>query len=130
MESQVDVGDGTDAEALLVLRPEGEFRKQGEAQTAFHQVSDHQRVVAVDGMGHGISTLMALNILKDMDLGPLDSFQSTHLQLEAMKLAFADAQKYVAGPIGFGRGEIIWRNEEGVLCGACEPRTDGHVAVW
>ncbi|MBQ6686857.1 MAG: gamma-glutamyltransferase [Firmicutes bacterium] len=48
--------------------------------------------------GHGISTLMALNILKDMDLGPLDSFQSTHLQLEAMKLAFADAQKYVADP--------------------------------
>ena len=25
----------------------------------------------------------------------------------------------------FGRGQIIWRNEEGVLCGATEPRTDG-----
>ena len=48
--------------------------------------------------GHGISTLMALNILKELDLGPLDSFRSTHLQLEAMKLAFADARKYVADP--------------------------------
>lgn len=34
-----------------------------------------------------------------------------------------------SGP--FGRGEIIWRdNENGVLCGGCEMRTDGQVAVW
>ncbi|RQD72517.1 MAG: gamma-glutamyltransferase family protein [Tindallia sp. MSAO_Bac2] len=30
----------------------------------------------------------------------------------------------------FGRGQMILRNEEGVLCGATEPRTDGCVAVW
>ncbi|WIV11756.1 gamma-glutamyltransferase [Proteiniborus sp. MB09-C3] len=48
--------------------------------------------------GHGITVLMALNILKDMNLGPRDSFNSTHLQIEALKLAFADAQKYVADP--------------------------------
>ncbi|SFH87772.1 gamma-glutamyltranspeptidase / glutathione hydrolase [Tindallia magadiensis] len=30
----------------------------------------------------------------------------------------------------FGRGQIILRNENGVLCGATEPRTDGCVAVW
>lgn len=35
-----------------------------------------------------------------------------------------------ADPIGFGRGEIIWRNDDGTLCGACEPRTDGCVAAW
>lgn len=29
-----------------------------------------------------------------------------------------------------GRGEIIWRNEEGVLCGGTEPRTDGTIAAW
>lgn len=29
-----------------------------------------------------------------------------------------------------GRGEIIWRTENGMLCGAAEPRTDGTVAVW
>ncbi|KHF38454.1 gamma-glutamyltransferase family protein [Halalkalibacter okhensis] len=31
----------------------------------------------------------------------------------------------------FGRGQIIWRNNEtGVLTGATEPRTDGEVAAW
>ena len=30
----------------------------------------------------------------------------------------------------FGRGEIIWRTKDGVLCGGTEPRTDGCVAVW
>ena len=32
---------------------------------------------------------------------------------------------------GFGRGQIIWRNNQtGVLSGATEPRTDGEVASW
>ncbi len=48
--------------------------------------------------GHGITVLMALNILKEMELGSRDSFSSTHLQIEALKLAFVDAQKYVADP--------------------------------
>lgn len=30
----------------------------------------------------------------------------------------------------FGRGQIIWRDENGVLCGASEPRADGFVAAW
>lgn len=30
----------------------------------------------------------------------------------------------------FGRGQIIWRNEEGVLCGGTEARTDGAIATW
>jgi len=29
-----------------------------------------------------------------------------------------------------GRGQIIWRNEDGVLCGGSEPRTDGTIASW
>lgn len=33
--------------------------------------------------------------------------------------------------LGFGRGQIIWRDPlTGVLTGATEARTDGHVAVW
>ncbi len=31
---------------------------------------------------------------------------------------------------GFGRGQIIWRNKNGVLIGATEPRCDGTVAAW
>ncbi|OFW77708.1 MAG: gamma-glutamyltransferase [Alicyclobacillus sp. RIFOXYA1_FULL_53_8] len=30
----------------------------------------------------------------------------------------------------FGRGQIIWRDEEGNLVGGTEPRTDGSIAVW
>jgi len=30
----------------------------------------------------------------------------------------------------FGRGQIIWRDEDGVLTGATEPRADGTVAAW
>ena len=30
----------------------------------------------------------------------------------------------------FGRGEIIWRNNDGILAGATEPRADGTVAAW
>lgn len=30
----------------------------------------------------------------------------------------------------YGRGQIIWRNEQGVLMGATEPRADGVVAAW
>ena len=29
-----------------------------------------------------------------------------------------------------GRGEIIWRDEDGILCGGTEPRTDGTIAAW
>ena len=32
--------------------------------------------------------------------------------------------------LGFGRGQIIWRDAHGVLCGGTEPRTDGCVAAW
>ena len=35
-----------------------------------------------------------------------------------------------ADPIPYGRGQIIWRNEQGVLSGATEPRADGTVAAW
>ncbi len=30
----------------------------------------------------------------------------------------------------FGRGQIIWRDEAGVLAGGTEPRTDGTIAAW
>ena len=35
-----------------------------------------------------------------------------------------------ANRIGFGRGQIIWRNDAGVLCGGTEPRADGAIAAW
>ncbi len=32
--------------------------------------------------------------------------------------------------LAFGRGQIIWRDAQGVLCGGTEPRTDGAIAAW
>ncbi len=30
----------------------------------------------------------------------------------------------------FGRGQIIWKNDHGIMLGATEPRADGTVAAW
>ncbi|EUA23650.1 gamma-glutamyltranspeptidase family protein [Mycobacterium xenopi 4042] len=48
--------------------------------------------------GQGIVALIALGILEqfEIDSAPADSADSLHLQIEALKLAFADAQAYVA----------------------------------
>lgn len=48
--------------------------------------------------GQGIVALIALGILEQFDVAshPVDSADSVHLQIEAVKLAFADAQAYVA----------------------------------
>jgi len=50
--------------------------------------------------GQGIAALIALGILEKFDLAgmPVDGPDSQHLQIEAMKLAFADTYRYVAEP--------------------------------
>ena len=50
--------------------------------------------------GQGIAAQIALGILQHFDLAalPVDSAASQHLQIEAMKLAFADVYRYVAEP--------------------------------
>ena len=50
--------------------------------------------------GQGLTTLIALNILEGfvLDQLPRESPQSYHLQIEAIKLAFADAHRYIADP--------------------------------
>lgn len=47
--------------------------------------------------GQGIVALIALGILEHFDMAslPVDSADSVHLQIEALKLAFADAHAYV-----------------------------------
>jgi gamma-glutamyltranspeptidase/glutathione hydrolase len=50
--------------------------------------------------GQGIAAQMALGMLRAFDLAslPPDSAASQHLQIEAMKLAFADVYRYVSDP--------------------------------
>ena len=50
--------------------------------------------------GQGIAALIALGILEKFDMAalPVDGVASQHLQIEAMKLAFADTYAYVGEP--------------------------------
>ncbi len=48
--------------------------------------------------GQGIVALMALNILKGFDFSEKDAVSTYHRQIEALKLAFEDAQRYVTDP--------------------------------
>ncbi len=50
--------------------------------------------------GQGIAAQVALGILHHFDLAalPVDGVASQHLQIEAMKLAFADVYRYVSDP--------------------------------
>ena len=56
------------------------------------------RVHEIPPNGQGIAALIALGILEHFDLGNIaaDGVESLHLQIEAMKLGFADAYRYVA----------------------------------
>ena len=50
--------------------------------------------------GQGLAALMVLGILRHFNLAeyPVDSADSVHLQVEAMKLAFADIERHLADP--------------------------------
>lgn len=49
--------------------------------------------------GHGITALMALNMLKGLELGDhRESADAYHKMIEATKLAFVDTKKFVADP--------------------------------
>jgi gamma-glutamyltranspeptidase/glutathione hydrolase len=58
------------------------------------------RLYEIPPNGQGLTALIALNILGQFDLGgtALGSIESMHLRIEAMKLAFADRNRYIADP--------------------------------
>jgi gamma-glutamyltranspeptidase/glutathione hydrolase len=61
--------------------------------------------------GQGIAALIMLGIIRHQNIQqyPVDSADSFHIQIEAMKLAFADAYRYVADPLSMkvGVGNLL-----------------------
>jgi gamma-glutamyltranspeptidase/glutathione hydrolase len=88
------------------------FAKQHGAALTLEDLASHKNdwvdTIGIDYRGHtlheippngqGIAALMALGILENFDVAklPVDSVDSLHLEIEAMKLAFADAYEYVS----------------------------------
>jgi gamma-glutamyltranspeptidase/glutathione hydrolase len=62
--------------------------------TAYHG----HRIFECPPNGQGLAALLALNIAATFDLRALSAADATHLLIEAMKLAFADAHHYIADP--------------------------------
>ena len=56
------------------------------------------QVCEIPPNGQGIVTLMALNILKEFSFPEKDNVTTYHRQIEAVKMAFADAFRYVTDP--------------------------------
>jgi gamma-glutamyltranspeptidase/glutathione hydrolase len=98
-------------EGELAQKLEAHARKHGAAMRASDlaaHASDWVAPLEVDYRGYtihqlppngqGIVALIALGILEHFDVAslPVDSAESLHLQIEAVKLAFADAHAYVA----------------------------------
>ena len=78
--------------------------------------------------GQGIVALMALNILKEFSLVDREDPRAVHRQLEAVKMAFADAFRYVTDP---DRMEIDYRDLLSPAYGAMRAREMGERAqIW
>ena len=105
----------TDAEAFyrgdIARRIDGQSRRDGgyiryEDYAAFYPrwvepISIRYRgydVCEIPPNGQGIAALMTLNILKEFSFADREDPLTVHRQLEAMKMAFADAFRYVTDP--------------------------------
>jgi len=79
--------------------------------------------------GQGIAALLALNILDGLDRSGATEEERRHTEIEAMKLAFADAHAYVADPdlvevptAGLLSPEYAARRRAGIGPAAAEPK--------
>jgi gamma-glutamyltranspeptidase/glutathione hydrolase len=83
--------------------------------------------------GQGIAALMALGMLEHFDLraAGVDSPLATHLQIEAIKCAFADVYAHVAEPAAMAaRGVTATQLLDPAYLGARAKRIDPRRAQW
>jgi gamma-glutamyltranspeptidase/glutathione hydrolase len=69
-------------------------------ETPIHATYRGYTVYECPPNGQGLTALLALNILSGFELAPLGpgSAEALHLQIEALRLAFADAARFIADP--------------------------------
>jgi len=108
-------------------KPVGPFGVMG----AFMQPQGHV-LVAVNTIDYHMNPQQALDAPRMQWIG------GKHIQLEKEVPAHIAAEladmghevEIVDSNINMGRGQIIWRTENGLLIGGTEPRADGTVAAW
>lgn len=108
-------------------KPVGPFGVMG----AFMQPQGHV-LVAVNTIDYHMNPQECLDAPRMQWIG------GKHIQLErevpspiAEKLAAMGHEvEIIDSNINMGRGQIIWRTENGLLIGGTEPRCDGTVAAW
>lgn len=108
-------------------RPVGPFGVMG----GFMQPQGHLQVVS-NVVDFGMNPQEALDAPRWQWIGGMKvSTEPGFPPAEALKLA-AMGHEIVPDVTSndFGRGEIIWRTDQGTLAGATEPRTDGCIAAW
>lgn len=79
-----------------------------------------------------------MNPQEALDAPRIQWLQNKDIQLErtvdpaiAQALAARGHQvEVINDSLNMGRGQVIWRLEDGTLCGGTEPRADGSIAVW
>lgn len=82
-----------------LLRAEDLAAHQSEWVTPIHTEYRGHQVHEIPPNGQGLTALIALGILNGLELPDhRDDERGLHLQIEATKLAFADAQRYIADP--------------------------------
>ncbi len=115
----------------------GFLMKDGEAvgpfgvMGAFMQPQGHVEVL-VNTIDYHMNPQEALDAPRVQWIG------GKHIQLEREILPEIAAElserghevEIVDDPIDMGRGQIIWRTENGLLMGGTEPRCDGTIAAW
>lgn len=96
------VADAKRHDALLTAEDLDNHQAEwvGTISQCYHDLELHE----IPPNGQGLAALLMLGILKQFDVAlfPVDSADSLHLQIEAMKLAFADTHRYVSDPATMG----------------------------
>ena len=115
----------------------GFLLKDGEAvgpfgvMGAFMQPQGHVQVL-MNTIDYHMNPQQALDAPRAQWIG------GKHIQLERevspeiaeTLAAMGHEVEVIDDPINMGRGQIIWRTENGLLIGGTESRCDGTVAVW